>query len=274
MIGTAMAGGDGVYHLPTAFLALLGAVTIQIGTNLANDYFDFQKGADTAERTGPVRVTQAGLIPPQSVMCAFILAFSLAAFITVWLTLRAGWPIAALGILGILAGIFYTGGPWPFGYKGLGEIFVFFFFGPAATAGTYYVQSLELNAAVILAGAAPGLLSAAILTVNNLRDIETDRKAGKRTLAVRFGPAFARAEYYLLIVSTSLVPVIIYAMIQDHIEILFSALISVFALPGVRAVFSHGDGPALNRALADTGTLLFLYSILFSFGWIYADLKF
>src|SRR3989338_3083227 len=171
-IGTAMAFGDGVYHLPTALVCLLAALTIQNGTNIANDYYDFKKGADTKERIGPIRVTQAGLIPPETVKGAFIVSFAIAVFLSILLIYRGGWPIAVIGALAILSGILYTAGPLPLGYIGLGDVLVFVFFGPVAVAGTYYVQSFEMNAAVILAGLGLGLISVAILTVNNLRDID------------------------------------------------------------------------------------------------------
>ena len=157
-IGTAMAFGDGIHHFPTAFVCLFAALAIQIGTNIANDYYDFKKGADTSERIGPMRVTQAGLIKPSTVKLAFISSFAIAALASIWLIYRGGWPIATIVILSIISGIFYTAGPRPLGYMGLGDLFVLIFFGPVAVGGTYYAQSLEINAAVILAGLAPGLM--------------------------------------------------------------------------------------------------------------------
>lgn len=268
IMGTAMAFGDGIHHWPTAFVALFAAITIQIGTNLANDYFDFKKGADTEERIGPVRVTQAGLINPKSVKCAFIFVFCLSGLACIWLVLRAGWPIAVIGILSILAGILYTAGPRPLGYLGLGEVLVFIFFGPVAVGGTYYVQSFEINWAVILAGAAAGLLSSAILVVNNLRDINTDQRSGKMTLAVRFGRTFAQSEYFICIMAAALLPVVIYGITRDHIETLFAVVIPLLALKSIHTVYTKSDGPSLNQALADTGNLLLIFSIIFSVGWI------
>ncbi len=268
MIGTAMAYRDGIADFPTALLALSGAVTIQIGTNLANDYFDYKKGADQDTRIGPLRVTQAGLIKPSVVKSAFIFFFFLAALIAALLVARGGWPIAVIGIASIISGILYTAGPRPLGYIGLGEIFVLIFFGPVAVGGTYYVQSLEINPAVILAGLGPGFFSTAILAVNNLRDIDGDRKAGKKTLAVRFGAGFARGEYLFAIISGSLTPVAVYVVSEDYRNSLI-ALAAIFAaIPVVHTVFIKSDGPSLNRALAKTGGLLFLYSILFSLGWM------
>lgn len=274
LIGTAMAAGDGVHHLPTAALCAVVALLLQIGTNLANDYFDFQKGADTPARIGPTRVTQGGLIPPKVVRDAFIFVFALAALGCVELSLRGGWPIAVLAVLSIISGILYTAGPRPLGYLGLGEVFVLIFFGPVAVAGTYYVQSREIHLAVVLAGVACGLLSAAILAVNNLRDIATDRASGKMTLAARFGRPFAQAEYFFCVAGAALMPVLIYAMTQDHIETLSAVLTLPAAFAPLRAVFTKTDGPSLNRALSQTGLVLFFFSLLFSIGWMYADLRF
>ena len=199
---------------------------------------------------------------------AMILVFALAAAVCVWMIGRAGWPMAVIGVAAILSGILYTAGPWPLGYLGLGEIFVIIFFGVVAVAGTYYAQSLEMNWAIIFAGLAPGFFSAAILAVNNLRDMETDRQSGKKTLAVRFGRSFALSEYLLLILAGALVPVFIYIYTQDHIYTLIAASVSVLAIPLIKIVLTASDGPNLNHALSDTGKLLLIYSIIFSLGWI------
>ncbi len=268
MIGTAMAFGDGVWDWPTAVLCLLGALCIQVGTNLANDYFDFKKGADTFERIGPTRVSQAGLIKPKVVMIGFIVAFLIAGLISIKLIERGGWPIAMIGIASIISGIGYTAGRYALGYIGLGELFVLIFFGPVAVAGTYYVQSLEMNFAIILAGLAPGMISVGILAINNLRDIETDFKSSKRTLAVRFGRSFAIQEYFVAITTAGLTPVLLYVLMEDHLPILAACIILFIAIPLFITVTSKTDGPALNRALAKTGRLLLMYSILFSLGWM------
>jgi len=267
-IGTAMAFGDGLFHGPSAVMALLAALCIQIGTNLANDYFDFKKGADTAERKGPVRVTQAGLIKPGVVITAAIVFFALAALSSIYLIHRAGFCILIIAIASIVSGIFYTAGPRPLGYLGLGDVFVLIFFGPVAVGGTYYTQALEINWAVIAAGLAPGFLSMAILAVNNLRDIDTDRRAGKLTLAVRFGRSFAMSEYLFCIMAAALVPFAVVLITGDHQGIAIASLVGFCAIPYVKAAFTHLDGAGLNKVLAQTGRLLLIYSVLFSLGWV------
>jgi len=268
LMGTAMAFGDGIWDILTALACLSTAFLLQIGTNLANDYHDFKKGADTIDRVGPTRVTQAGLIPPAQVRAAFIGIFALAAFASVYLVTRGGWLIGVLAVLAILSGIFYTAGKHPLGYLGLGDILVFAFFGPVAVAGTYYVQSLELNAAIIFAGFAPGLMSVAVLTVNNLRDIDSDRKSGKNTLAVRFGRGFALSEYLFCVLGACVVPVFIYMFIEDHVLILVSSAISLAVIPTIKTVLTRTEGVALNTALASTARLLLIYSVLFAAGWL------
>jgi 1,4-dihydroxy-2-naphthoate octaprenyltransferase len=184
------------------------------------------------------------------------------------LVLRGGWPIALIAVLSVLCGIFYTAGPYPLGYLGLGDILVFIFFGPVAVMGTYYVQSFEMNFGVFMAGVSAGCFSTAILAVNNLRDIDTDRAAGKRTLAVRFGRVFAQGEYFCLVVLGSLAPVFLFLVIGDHRGILWCPLVVLLALPAVHAVFTHTDGPALNKALAQTGVLLLIFTVIFALGWM------
>jgi len=268
LIGTAMAFGDGLGHAPSAIMAMIAALCIQIGTNLANDYFDFKKGADTAERRGPIRVTQAGLIKPEVVLISAIVFFALSFLASIYLIHRAGPAIFVIAIASIVSGILYTAGPKPLGYLGLGDIFVLVFFGPVAVGGTYYAQALEINPAIIIAGLAPGLLSTAILAINNLRDIDTDRRAGKLTLAVRFGRSFAMSEYLFCIMAASLIPFVIVLMTDDHKGVAAACLVAFFAIPSVKMAFTHLDGAGLNRVLAQTGRLLLIYSVLFSIGWV------
>ena len=268
IIGTAMACRDGLENFPSAFVAFLGAISIQIGTNLINDYYDYKKGADRLDRIGPLRVTQAGLLKPIEIKTAIAFFFLLSAGLCAWLIRRGGWPVAVIGIFSILSGILYTAGRRPLGYLGLGEIFVLIFFGPVAVGGTYYVQSLEINPAVILAGLGPGFLSMAMLVVNNLRDIDGDQRAGKKTLAVHFGRGFAKCEYLFAILGASLTPALVCWMVEDHVYSLMASLVSFFAIPLIYTVFNRSDGPALNCVLARSGQLLFLYSLLFSIGWL------
>ena len=266
LMGTAMAFGDGVGHALSAALALLGALLIQIGTNFSNDYADFLKGADTHERQGPLRVTQAGLVSPEQVRAATILTFGLSVGIGAYLIWRGGWPVLAIGVASILSGVLYTAGPRPLGYLGLGDLFVLVFFGPVAVGGTYYVQALDIEAYVLAAGLAPGLLSVAILAVNNLRDVDQDRQVGKRTLAVRFGRGFARAEYGLCVVGALLVPVAL-AVLLDRWALLACLLTAPLAWIAVRRVRT-ADGGALNPMLGATGRLLLVFSVVFAAAWL------
>jgi 1,4-dihydroxy-2-naphthoate octaprenyltransferase len=208
------------------------------------------------------------LIKPQAVLTAAVIFFALAALSSIYLIHRAGFCIFIIAAASIISGILYTAGPKPLGYLGLGDIFVLFFFGPVAVGGTYYVQALEVNWAVIVAGLAPGFLSMAILAVNNLRDIDTDRRAGKLTLAVRFGRSFAMAEYLFCIIAATLTPFAVYLITDDHEGIAVASLTGFCAIPCVKAAFTHLDGAGLNRVLGDTGRLLLIYSVLFSLGWV------
>ena len=267
-IGTAMAFGDGLFHGPSALMALSAALCIQIGTNLANDYFDFKKGADTADRKGPTRVTQAGLIKPRAVLTVSIVFFALAALSSLYLIHRAGVCILIIAVTSIISGVLYTAGPRPLGYLGLGDLFVLVFFGPVAVGGTYFTQGLEINWAVVIAGLAPGFLSMAILAVNNLRDMDTDRRANKLTLAVRFGRGFAMGEYLFCILAATLTPFAVVLITGDHQGVAVASLVGFCAIPCVKTAFTHLDGAGLNRVLAQTGRLLLVYCALFSIGWV------
>ncbi len=267
LMGTAMAYSDGKMHILSAVIAFVGALLIQIGTNLANDYFDFLKGADE-ERVGPVRVTQAGLVSPAVMKWSWIVVFGLAALAGVYLVMRGGWPLVWIGVLSIASGILYTGGPYPLGYLGLGDVFVLIFFGPVAVGGTYYVQAQSIHLAPILAGLAPGLISTALLAVNNLRDVHTDVKVGKRTLAVRFGATFARWEFALSLIIAALVPVGLSLWLQGHYYVMFSLLGFLVLIPAFRRVFGNEEGAILNEALAQTGKYLLVFGVLFSALWV------
>ena len=267
-MGTALAQSDGMMYWPAAFFALLGAVLIQIGTNYANDYYDYLKGADSEGRLGPQRVTQAGLVKPEVMKRAFITTFALAFAAGIFLMLRGGLPIVAVGLLSIVFGILYTGGPYPLGYHGWGDIIVLIFFGPVAVGGTYYVQALELNEFVMLAGISPGLLSVAILTVNNLRDIDTDKKSGKKTLAVRCGKSFTQFQYIGTVLIACSVPLLLVGMTGEHYYSLAAIGAPFIFLRSILAVFNKNAGASLNKTLADTAKILIIFTMLFSAGWL------
>lgn len=265
IVGAAVAISQQVFSFWPALAALLGALFIQIGTNFANDVFDYYKGADTTRRLGPVRVTQAGLLSPRQVMGGMWAAFGLAALAGLYLVYIGGWPIVVIGSLSILCGIAYTGGPFPLGYNGLGDLFVFIFFGLVAVCGTYYVQALTLSAEVVWASAPVGLLATAILVVNNLRDIETDRAAGKKTLAVRLGARGAQIEYFLLVGVSYLVPPLMWLAGLSTPWVMLTWL----SLPLVRPLFNlvtREKGRPLNQALAGTARLELIFAFLFSAG--------
>jgi 1,4-dihydroxy-2-naphthoate octaprenyltransferase len=267
VVGTAVAISEGVFSLWPAIAALLGALLIQIGTNLANDVFDFKKGADTTERLGPLRVTQAGLLTPNQVMSGMWVTFGLAVMVGFYLVYVGGWPIVLIGVFSILSGIAYTGGPFPLGYNGLGDLFVFIFFGLVAVCGTYYVQAGEVSMAVVWSSIPVGLLATAILVVNNLRDIATDRASGKKTLAVLFGRGAAQTEYFLLAGGAYLVPLIMAGAGISKFGVLLSWLSLPLLVPLIRLI-RHEKGRTLNKALAGTARLELVYSLLFSLGLI------
>lgn len=269
IMGGALALGDGKFQVLAFACAFLGALLIQVGTNYANDYFDFVKGTDTAERVGPTRATQAGLVSPRTMLVATVLVFALALAPGGYLIYRGGWPILVIGVVSIACGVLYTGGPFPLGYLGLADVFVLVFFGPVAVAGTYYVQALGVTWESIAAGVAAGLWSTAILTVNNLRDMEGDARAGKRTLAVRFGRTFARLEYlFCILIAGIAIPVTLCFAGEGHTGALLAVWSVPPAIPSLMTMFSSTDGERLNNTLATTGKLLLLYAVLFSVGWL------
>lgn len=236
--------------------ALGGAVFIQIGTNLVNDALDFKRGADTSTRLGPLRVTQAGLLSARTVLIGAIVCFVIAALFGIPLVIRAGWPLLVVGLTSIAAAYAYTGGPYPLAYHGLGELFVMIFFGFIAVGGSYYVQRLQIDRNVLLAGFAVGCLAVALLAINNLRDIGNDRASNKRTLAVRFGEDFGRLEIVICV----LVPFLAIAPIT---------WVPVVALPLAWVVLrcvQRAKGAELNRCLAMAGALQWAFGILFVIG--------
>lgn len=266
IVGTALAYADGGLAWLPALGAAVGALLLQILSNFANDYSDFFRGADTPDRLGPLRVTSAGLITPAQMRNGIIAVIAASALVGLYLIWVGGWPILLIGVAGIVAALAYTGGPFPFGYYGLGELFVFLFFGVAAVCGTYYVQTLTLTSAVVTASFAVGALVTAILVVNNYRDIDTDRRAGKRTMAVRLGRRGAQVEYAALLVFAFLLPVVMWLMENASVWVMLSWLTLPLAMQLIQTLRSATDGPTLNKTLAGTARLGLLFSLLLAAG--------
>lgn len=252
-----------------ALVCLVAALLLQVGSNLANDVFDYEKGADTGERMGPIRVTQAGLLSPAAVKRGMWLVFGVTAMLGLYLVWVRGWVILVLGLAAIVSAIAYTGGPFPLGYHGLGDVFVFIFFGLAATAGTYYVQSGVVSATAWWMAIAMGFLTVNILVVNNLRDIASDRRAEKRTLAVRFGARAALAQYGILAMGAYAVPLGLWTMGSLSAWGLLPEVTLPLAIYWWVFIRNH-TGRVLNKALAGSGQLELFYALLFAVGMILA----
>ena len=270
LVGTGMAVEADAWHLLSAALALAGAMLIQVGVNYHNDYADYVQGADTQDRVGPLRVTQAGLVAPQTMRRATILVFGLAVMTGLYLIVRGGWPIFAVGVASIGAAIWYTAGRYSLAALGLADIFVFVFFGPVAVGGTYYVQALSLPPEVLVAGAGPGLLSIAILLVNNVRDVAEDRRAGKRTLVVRFGRRFGIAAYGGCMVGALLLAGLLATGVLGTRPHPWAALplgLLPLTFGPIRRMSETTDPEKLNPLLGATGRLLMLWALLFAVGW-------
>jgi len=265
VMGAALAWHDGYFRLDAALVCLLTALLLQIGSNLANDVFDFERGIDTAERLGPTRVTQSGMLTPVQVKIGMAVVFSMASLLGLYLAWLGGWLIIIIGIAAIISAIAYTGGPFPIGYHGLGDLFVFLFFGLASVAGTYYIQAGFVSTAAWWMTVPPGLIITAILVVNNLRDLESDRKAGKHTMAVRLGEQGTKIHYLACIVVaySVLIPVAWIGMIPWSSLLAWLSL--PFAIQAVRVVLTQKGRP-LNGALAKTGQTALVFSLLFWLG--------
>lgn len=266
LVGTAIAFAEGGFRADAALAALVGALLIQIGSNLANDLYDFEKGTDDESRIGPLRVTQAGLLSPGEVRAGMVAAFGAATLVGIYLALVAGWPVVAIGVASIVAAIAYTGGPFPLGYNGLGDVFVMIFFGFVAVCGTAFVQTGRVPDAAWPASVAVGSLATAILVVNNVRDVETDRRAGKRTIPVIFGREVGVIEYGALCLLAFATPV---SMVAGGL-VPWPALACFLAAPrAVRlqlVIARTTSGPPLNRALGETAQLMLLHALLLSAG--------
>lgn len=265
-VGSALAFRHGRFDAGPALAALLGALLIQIGTNFANDLYDFRKGADSRGRIGPPRVLAMGWLSPHEIRGAMIGSFAVATLAGIYLTAVAGWPVAAIGVASIVAGIGYTAGRFALGYHGLGDAAVFTFFGLVAVAGTYYVQARVLHPDVWLLAIPVGALATAILVVNNVRDIDSDRRSGKRTLAVMLGRAGARAEYGALLFLAFSVPVGLWLRDRTTAPVLLPLATFTLAMRAWHAVATREDGPALNRALVDTARLHAFFGLLLALG--------
>jgi len=266
LVGTALAGFQHVFHPLRLLAALLGAIFIQVGTNLSNDYSDARRGADAEDRLGPVRVTAGGLVPPRQVLIATYVSFGLAVLAGIYLIVVAGWLLLAIGVASIIAGVLYTGGPRPYGYEGLGEVFVFLFFGVVAVAGSYFVQVRGLDWEAFALSVPVGLLAAAILVVNNVRDIDSDRRAGKRTLAVRLGRKRTRVMFAVMLALAFVLALVTWGFGPLAPWVALCWLAAPLAVSLARTVAAHTDGPTLNAALARAGMLQLLFCVLLSAG--------
>ena len=268
LMGTVIAHTEGGIQWLAAIAALLGGMLIQIGTNLANDYFDFKKGADTSSRVGPQRVTQAGLIAPTTVRNGFLLCFGMAFLLGFYLVYIGGWPIVTIGLLSLLLGVIYTGGPFPLAYYGLAELPAFLFFGPIASATTTYVQTNSWSKASIIAGISAGFFSMALLTINNLRDFQEDRKVGKRTLIALFGRGFGIAEYAISILGATLTPLALYFFVTDHEMTAITALTSLMAVHALRITYGYKNPKELLAVLKMTAKLQAIFTVIFIITWV------
>jgi 1,4-dihydroxy-2-naphthoate polyprenyltransferase len=262
---SALAWHDGVFRAGPALACLLTALLLQIAANLANDLFDFQRGTDTPDRLGPLRVTQAGLLSSGQVKAGLLICFSLSALLGVYVAFVSSWHILLIGVLAIIAALAYSGGPLPYGYYGFGELGVFLFFGLAAVCGTYYGQAVMLTPAVFLIAAAMGFLSTGILVVNNLRDIETDKAGGKKTLSVLLGRTFTKREYFVLITMAYLFPAVLWFFVVSYPWVLISYISIPLAIRACVHV-NRLTGRNLNSVLAETGRLELIYAILLGIG--------
>ena len=266
ILGTALAYHDKSIHILIFSMTVLAAVLIQVGTNFANDVYDFEKGTDRTDRLGPQRATQSGLISPADMKKAMWKIFALAIGVGFYLTWIGGWPIVIIGLVSIAASLAYTGGPYPLGYHGFGDLFVFIFFGLIAVPGTYYLQTESVTELSLWLGAIMGMLSTAILVVNNLRDVDADIISGKKTLAVRFGKTFSKIQFILLVVLPFLLP---FHLWREWNKMSF--LLTLFTLPiAIHLIIRlfKNTGADLNKVLAGTARFLFIFMLLLSAGLI------
>lgn len=265
LVGSAFAFNENAFIPEAAFIALLCAVLIQIGTNFVNDLYDFLSGADNKDRVGPVRVVSAGYVKPGTMKAAIIICFTLTFLFGLYLVYLSGWIILVIGAVSILAGIAYTAGPYPLAYNGLGDIFVFIFFGLVGTIGTYYVQTQSVNVYVILASIPVGVLITNILVINNYRDIETDRESGKFTLAVKLGKKFTRVQYSFSLFVSYAIPILLFFFYKESFLVFLPLLTIPIALKLIRMI-KNFSGQELNKALELTAKFAALFGVLLSAG--------
>ena len=266
VVGTAVAARDDVFAVGPALAALVGAVALQVGANFANDVSDFRRGADHAGRLGPPRAAAMGMLSERAIVRGMVAAFAVAAAVGVYLAWLVGWPIIAVGLASIAAAIAYTGGPWPYGYRALGEPFVFAFFGVVAVAGTYFAQAGELSGSALAASLPVGFTVTAILVVNNVRDIDSDRVAGKRTLAVVLGRRLARGQYAATVAAAYASTALLWLIGDFSVWVLLTWLSAPVVIGPMRAVLTRTDGPPLNAALRATAQLHFVFAALLAMG--------
>jgi 1,4-dihydroxy-2-naphthoate octaprenyltransferase len=265
LVGTALAWHDHAVVWPAAVACLGFALLVQIGTNFANDYYDYIKGADTVERIGPRRAVASGWVTPEVMKSAMMAVFTLAFLVGATLLKFGGWPMLVIGVASIVCGIAYTGGPYPLGYNGLGDVFVFIFFGLVAVCTTYFVQAGEVSTSAVICAVGVGLLAANILVVNNYRDVETDQRAGKRTLVVRFGRRFARIQFGVSLFVALTIPV--HLLLRGFAPLVLLPLgLAPVAWRHYNRLVEAKEPAELIALLGDTGKLLALYAILLSAG--------
>lgn len=266
LVGSSLAYSDGVFFLPASLTALFCALLIQIGTNFANDYYDFKKGADTDQRIGFTRATSTGLIRPRQMLLATYITMAMAFLTGLYLVWLAGWVILVIGLLSLLFGVLYTGGPFPLGYNGLGDIFVFIFFGFAAVMGTYYVNALSWSADSFIASVPVGALSVNILVANNLRDIEQDKIVNKKTLGVLFGESVLKWEYTFMILLSYFVLLYLHMSQNYNLYIYIPLLTLPLSVVLFKEIWLHRDKSILNKTLEKTARFMIIYGVLFSTG--------
>ena len=266
LVGSSLAFSDGVFFLPASLTALFCALLIQIGTNFANDYYDFKKGADTDQRIGFTRATSTGLIHPRQMLIATYITMAMAFLTGLYLVWLAGWVILVIGLLSLLFGILYTGGPFPLGYNGLGDLFVFIFFGFVAVTGTYYVNALVWSVDSFIASVPVGALSVNILVVNNLRDIEQDKIVNKRTLGVLFGESVLKWEYTLMILLSYLVLLFFNLSLNYDLYIYIPILTLPLSAILLKEIWFLKEKSMLNNTLEKTARFMIIYGLLFSIG--------